>query len=123
MRDFHKLFLVSFFTVCSTLGFLVKLPRVFHHFDKELHAIFYFIATMILSFLFPKRWLLVIIGLALFGIIIEFAQEFSNKITMRIIGKSIHGRYDIEDVKFNLIGLLLGLFVFLGFRLLIKSKK
>ena len=92
MRDFQKIVLVSFFAVCSILGFMVKLPRVFHHFDKELHTIFYFIATIILTLIFPKRWLIATIGLVLFGIVIEFAQAFSNKISIRIIGKAIHGR-------------------------------
>ena len=122
MRDFQKIVLVSFFAGCTILGFMVKLPRVFHHFDKELHAMFYFFAALFLTIIFPKRWLIATIGLVLFGIVIEFAQAFSNKISIRIIGKAIHGRFDIEDVKYNLIGVFLGLLVFHSYRLLIKSK-
>ena len=122
MRDFQKIVLVSFFAGCSILGFMVKLPKVFRHFDTELHTIFYFIATIILTLIYPKRWLLATIGLVLFGVIIEYAQAFSNKISIRIIGKAIHGRFDIEDVKYNLIGVFLGLLVFHSYRLLIKSK-
>ena len=62
-------------------------------------------------------------GLALFGIIIEFAQEFSNKISIRIIGKAIHGRFDIEDVKYNMIGVFCGLIIFLIFQLIFKTKQ
>jgi hypothetical protein len=61
-------------------------------------------------------------GLALFGIIIEFAQELSNKISIRIIGKAIHGRFDIEDVKYNMIGVFCGLIIFLIFQLIFKTK-
>ena len=67
---------------------------------------------MIIAFLFPKRWMISSIGLALFGFIIEFAQEFSNKISIRIIGKAIHGRFDVEDVKYNIIGVFCGLILF-----------
>jgi hypothetical protein len=123
MRDFHKIVFISFFAVCSILGFMVRLPRIFHHYDKELHAIFYFGTTMTITFLFPKRSILATTGLVLFGIIIEFAQEFSNKISKRIIGKAIHGRFDIDDVKYNLIGIFLGLLIFLLYRLILKLKQ
>ena len=112
MRNTHKTILISIFAVFSIVGFMVKLPKIFHHFDKELHMIFYFSATMIIAFLFPKRWMISSIGLSLFGIIIEFAQEFSNKISIRIIGKAIHGRFDVEDVKYNMIGVFCGLILF-----------
>jgi glycopeptide antibiotics resistance protein len=102
---------------------MVRLPRIFHHYDKELHAIFYFGTTMTITFLFPKRSILATTGLVLFGIIIEFAQEFSNKISKRIIGKAIHGRFDIDDVKYNLIGIFLGLLIFLLYRLILKLKQ
>ncbi len=63
------------------------------------------------------------IGLALFGIIIEFAQEFSNKISIRIIGKAIHGRFDVEDVKYNMIGGCCGLILLQIIQLTIKVRK
>jgi len=102
---------------------MVKLPKIFHHFDKELHMMFYFSATILIAFFFPKRWMISSIGLALFGIIIEFAQEFSNKITIRIIGKAIHGRFDIEDVKYNMIGVFCGLMLFQLIQLTFKTRK
>lgn len=108
----YKNILISTIAVFSTVGFMVKLPKIFHHYDKELHMMFYLVVTMIIIFLFPKRWMISSIGLALFGIVIEFAQEFSNKISIRVIGKTIHGRFDIEDVKYNMIGIFCGLILF-----------
>jgi VanZ family protein len=123
MRNTHKIILISFLAVCSIVGFMVKLPKIFHHFDKELHTIFYFSATVIIAFLFPKRWIFLSTGLALFGIIIEFAQEYSNKISIRLIGKAIHGRFDIEDVKYNIIGLFIGVLFFHLIRITANFKK
>jgi hypothetical protein len=84
---------VAFLFVCSLIGFMVKLPRVFHHYDKVLHALFYFAAAFILNFIYPKRWYLIAAGLFLFGVMIEFLQEFSNK----IVGRIIHDKFDIQD--------------------------
>ena len=123
MRNTYKIILISILAVFSIVGFMVKLPKIFHHFDKELHMMFYFSATILIAFFFPKRWMISSIGLALFGIIIEFAQEFSNKITIRIIGKAIHGRFDIEDVKYNMIGVFCGLMLFQLIQLTFKTRK
>jgi hypothetical protein len=122
MRTTYKIILISILAILSIVGFMVKLPRIFQHYDTELHLIFYFSATIIITFLFPKKWKFSSIGLALFGIIIEFAQEFSNKISIRIIGKVIHGKFDIEDVKYNLIGVCCGLILFKTTQLLIRSR-
>jgi glycopeptide antibiotics resistance protein len=91
---------------------MMKLPSVFHHFDKELHALFYFSAACFLFLLYPNRWFLISGSLFVFGVLIEFGQDFSNKISIRIIGKRIHGRFDHEDIFFNVIGILAGLIVF-----------
>ena len=48
----------------------------------------------------------------MFGVLIELAQDFSNKISIRIIGQRIHGRFDPEDIFFNLLGILIGLAAF-----------
>ena len=112
MRNKYKVILILILAGLSIVGFMVKLPKIFHHFDKELHMIFYLVGTMIMAFLFPKRLMLSSIGLALFGILIEFAQEFSNKISIRIIGKSIHGKFDIIDIKYNIIGVFCGLILY-----------
>jgi VanZ family protein len=107
---------VAFLFVCSLIGFMVKLPRVFHHYDKILHALFYFAAAFVLNFIYPKRWYLIIAGLFIFGVMIEFLQELSNK----IVGKTIHGKFDNQDVKYNTIGLIIGTFCFFTIQFLIK---
>ncbi len=123
MRNTHKIILISFLTIFSIIGFMVKLPKVFHHFDKELHLLFYLGATTLVTILFPKRWVISFLALAIFGIMIEFAQEFSNKISIRVIGKAIHGRFDIEDVKYNMIGVCCGLILFQVIQLVFKARK
>lgn len=40
--------------------------------------------------------------LYLFGVAIEYAQEYSNK----LLHNRIHGRYDTEDIQSNLKGLI-----------------
>ena len=107
---------VAFLFVCSLIGFMMKLPGIFHHFDKVLHALFYFFAAIILNFIYPKRWLLITTGLFCFGIMIEFLQEFSNK----IVGRTIHGKFDIQDVKYNTIGLFVGTVSFFAIQFLIQ---
>ena len=123
MKNTNKLILISFLTIFSIIGFMIKLPKLFHNFDKELHLLFYFGATTLLTLLFPIRWMLSTLIISLFGIMIEFAQEFSNKISIRVIGKAIHGKFDIEDVKYNIIGVFSGIIVSLFIRLLFKSRK
>jgi hypothetical protein len=45
---------------------------------------------------------LIFITLLLFGVLIEYAQEYSNK----FFHVKMHGRYDPEDVVANLKGLI-----------------
>jgi hypothetical protein len=101
-----KAFLVFIWLIVSVLGFMIKLPSGFRHFDKELHAAFYFLAAGFLNVLFTNgkftRHIFIFIMLYLLSVSIEFAQEYSNKF-FRI---RIHGRYDPEDVKYNLKGLI-----------------
>ena len=111
-----KLKSVIFLFVCALIGFMVRLPRVFSHYDKVLHALFYFAAAIFLYFVYPKRWYLFTIGLFFFGVMIEFLQELSNK----IIGKTIHGKFDIQDIKYNTIGLFIGTICFFICQFLIK---
>jgi hypothetical protein len=91
----------------SVVGFLIKLPSGFRHADKELHALFYFSAAAFLNILFTNKKVLVHIVifavLYLFGMAIEYAQEYSNK----LFHKRIHGRYDVEDIRANFKGLVL----------------
>jgi hypothetical protein len=100
---YQKLLLSFFFFSFSIAGFMIKLPFVFRHHDKELHSFFYFIAALFLNVLFVKRHLIIFCSLLLFGIAIEFAQEYSNK----FFSRRIHGRFDKEDVFANFKGLIL----------------
>jgi hypothetical protein len=91
---------------CSVVGFMIKLPGMFRHHDKEMHAAFYFMAAAFFTLLFAGRnfWLFLFVeaALAAFGVGIEFAQEYSN----RLVRHPFHGRFDPEDVKYNIMGLL-----------------
>ena len=107
-----KLYLALTLLAFSVVGFMIKLPRFFHHYDKELHALFYFCATCFLLLLYSKRWFIIPTSLFVFGVLIELAQDFSNKISIRIIGQRIHGRFDPEDIFFNLLGIFIGLVAF-----------
>lgn len=102
-----KTLLTIFLFGIATIGFMMKLPSTFHNYDKQLHALFYFLAAAFLNILFAKRKFIIhvaiFIFLSLFGVAIEYAQEFSNK----FFHNRIHGRYDIEDIKYNLYGLVL----------------
>ncbi|MEP7238007.1 MAG: hypothetical protein ABI685_09085 [Ferruginibacter sp.] len=101
-----KILLVILFFAVSVTGFMIKLPAAFRHADKELHAAYYFIAAVFLNLLFANKniWIhLLLFGcLYLFGVSIEHAQAWSNK----FFHVRFHGRYDPEDVKYNLRGLL-----------------
>lgn len=102
--------------VISTLGFMLKLPRIFHGIDKEMHALFYFFAAFLLTALYPKRHVFIALFLAFFGVCIEVAQHLSN----RLFVKRIHGRFDIEDVIANCKGILFFSLIYLCWRLFIK---
>lgn len=91
----------------ACFGFLIKLPLPLRKIDTELHALFFFMAAAFLNILYRINKLnghLLIFGmLFLFGALIEFAQEYSNK----LVHKKIHGNFDPQDVKYNLLGLTL----------------
>jgi hypothetical protein len=101
-----KIFIVVVCFVAAVIGFMVKLPSAFHSVDKELHSLFYFFAAATLNILFSNKNIVwhIVIGLLLFmfGVSIEYAQEYSNK----LLHARIHGRFDPEDVKSNLLGIL-----------------
>ena len=71
-----------------------------------MHSLFYFLAAAFLNIFFAKkiifRHVVIFIFLILFGIAIEFAQEYSNK----FLHKRIHGRFDTEDIQSNFKGLI-----------------
>ena len=65
------------------------------------------VTAVFLNLLFANKNILrhavIFTSLYCFGIAIEYAQEYSNK----LFHKRIHGRYDVEDVHANLKGLIL----------------
>jgi hypothetical protein len=103
----QKILLVVVAFIFTVLGFMIKLPSGFRHIDKELHTTFYFLAAAFLNILFAGsrlfRHAAIFVGLYLFGMAIEYAQQYSN----RFFRTRIHGRYDPEDIQSNLTGLLL----------------
>ena len=103
--DKIKILIVIICCGIAIIGFLIKLPRPFRGMDQELHALFFFSASAFLNVLFFSKKLrthLLIFGmLFLFSALIEFSQEYSNT----FFSKKIHGKFDPEDLKFNLLGL------------------
>lgn len=92
-------------TLVSLFCFMIKLPVPFRGIDTSLHALFFFLASAFINLLFGvktiKTHLLIFGMLFLFGTLIEFAQEYSNT----LVRKRIHGNFDPQDLKFNLMGL------------------
>jgi hypothetical protein len=101
-----KIGLVIFCFIASVIGFLAKLPSAFRHIDKELHFIYYFLAAAFLNILFNVKnlfkHLLIAFILFLFGVMIEFAQENYNK----IFHVHFHGRFDPQDLKADVTGII-----------------
>lgn len=89
----------------SCFGFLIKLPAPFRRIDSEMHYLFFFLAAAFINILFQVKKVnthLMIYGmLFLFSALIEFSQEYSNK----FLNRRIHGNFDPDDLKFNLLGL------------------
>jgi len=112
--------LIILFFACSLIAFMVRLPFIFHSIDKQLHALFYFTAAIFINTLYPKKWHITAIGLCVFGIIIEFLQQYLNNISIRISGKVLHGNFDIQDVKFNTIGIIIGTLCFFMIQFLFR---
>ena len=102
-----KILLTFFLISLAIAGFMIKLPLPFRTIDKELHTSFYFFAATFFSLIFSKSRFInvffILVFLALFGIAIEYAQQFSN----RFFSHRIHGNFDPEDIKSNIAGLIL----------------
>lgn len=117
-----KIIIVLICLVFALVGFLIKLPVPFRAHDKFWHAAFYFAAAAFLHLLFRKGLILILLVLYLFGVLIEYLQPLTNKITRT----RIHGRFDIEDVYANGKGLLLYLviaLIFFLFQRIFKSSR
>jgi hypothetical protein len=102
-----KIFLTIVCFVLSVVGFMMRLPSSFSHIDKELHTLFYFSAAGFFNLLYSNKNMIkhfvIFLSLFIFGVLIEFAQEYSNT----LFHKRIHGRFAIKDVHANLRGLIL----------------
>jgi len=103
-----KTILVTIILVVITIIlFMLKLPKIFRSYDKELHFLFYFYISFIISIFFVKNkikyFFIAFLCLAFFGVFIEIFQEYSNS----FFRKKIHGRFDKEDLKYNFMGLSL----------------
>ena len=118
----NKFTVTIIFILLSTIIFLIKLPKVFHFWDKELHALFYALASILLNYIYRKNRIILGMILFFFGILIELFQEYSNNISIKLLGRRIHGNFDVEDVLFNFIGILWGYIVILSFNIIKKSR-
>ncbi len=108
------LLMISFF------GFMLKLPSVFRHHDRELHFLFYLLTAIFFNLIFGKEKLTYLVtiffSLMIFGIGIEVLQELSNQIS----SKKIHGNFDPVDVFYNILGLIVAT-LFWGVSLMVKK--
>lgn len=99
--------LIILLILFALIGFMIKLPKVFGHYDKQLHFLFYFYASFIACYFYANNkkinFLVIISCLISFGFFIEYLQEYSN----RFFKKRIHGSFDIQDIKYNVLGISL----------------
>lgn len=106
LATWQRVFIVTICFAFAVIGFMIKLPSGFRNIDKELHALFYFLAAALLNILFAGtkivRHIIIFISLYLFGAAIEYAQAYSNK----FFSRRIHGRFDPEDIQWNTKGLI-----------------
>jgi ABC-type sulfate transport system permease component len=104
----------------SFFGFMLKLPSVFRHHDRELHFLFYLLTAIFFNLIFGKEKLTYLVtiffSLLIFGIGIEVLQELSNHIST----KKIHGNFDPVDVFYNILGLIVAT-LFWGVSLMLKK--
>lgn len=104
----------------SSFGFMLRLPSVFRHHDRELHFLFYFVIALFLNLIYAqkniKNHFIIFFVLLCFGIGIEFFQEISNK----LLHRKIHGDFDPIDLIFNITGLLFSSMFWFFYLLTIK---
>jgi ABC-type sulfate transport system permease component len=104
----------------SFFGFMLKLPSVFRHHDRELHFLFYLLTAIFFNLILGKEKLTYLVtiffSLLIFGIGIEVLQELSNHIST----KKIHGNFDPVDVFYNILGLIVAT-LFWGVSLMVKK--
>ncbi len=104
----------------SFFGFIIKLPAVFRHHDRELHFLFYLLSAIFFYLIFGKNrisnHIIIFLLLLIFGTVIEVMQELSNHFST----KKIHGNFDLKDVFSNLLGLIVATF-FWGVSLTVRK--
>lgn len=104
----------------SFFGFIIKLPALFRHHDRELHFLFYLLTAIFFYLILGKNrmvnHIVIFLLLLIFGIGIEVMQELSNHLSP----KKIHGNFDPKDVFYNLLGLIVATF-FWGVSLTIQQ--
>jgi len=109
-----KIIIILFVTI---LIFMIKLPLKLHHYDKELHTSAWLLVILVCSSLQKSKTLLNLILLAIVlwftGVTVECLQQYSNT----LFHKSLHGKFDIQDIKANTIGLIIGTFISFIFRI------
>ena len=108
MSTASKVTIVIICFILALIGFLIKIPVPLRGHDKLLHSSFYFFAAAFFHLLFRRGLLIILVTLALFGIFIEYAQQWSNTLTH----SRIHGRFDPQDIYANLKGL--GVYAVIG---------
>jgi TRAP-type C4-dicarboxylate transport system permease small subunit len=106
--------------ILSFFGFMIKLPSIFRHHDRELHFLFYLLTAIFFNLILGKEKLtnliIIFFSLLFFGIGIEVLQELSNHIST----KKIHGNFDPVDVFYNVMGLIVAT-LFWGVSLMVKK--
>jgi len=88
-------FLTSILFILLVISSLIPVKYIAHH-DKILHLVAY--ATLVFPLVLrkPKYWPLILIGYAVFGVMVELIQPYVNH------------RKDVMDMLANMIGLACG---------------
>ena len=90
----------------SFIGFMIRLPSIFRHHDRELHFLFYLLISIFFNLIYAQKKIInhfiIFFVFLIFGIGIEIFQELSN----HLFDKKIHGRFDPVDIFCNVSGLV-----------------
>lgn len=105
--------IVLILVAVSFIGFMLKLPAMFRHHDRELHFLFYLLISIFLNLIYAQKKIInhfiIFLVLLIFGVGIEISQELSN----HIFHKRIHGNFDPVDLIYNMAGLIFASFFWL----------
>lgn len=102
--------IVLILVAVSFIGFMLKLPAIFRHHDRELHFLFYLLISIFLNLIYAQKKIInhfiIFLVLLIFGVGIEISQELSN----HIFHNRIHGNFDPVDLICNISGLIFASF-------------